>query len=226
MINQPSDERLIVFVRLPEKGRVKTRLARKIGDDDAAAFYGACVSDILATARKAGYPPLVCFHPPDAREDVAAWLGDDITCLPQAGADLGQRMFSALAQALSGCARAVLIGSDFPDIPSVLLKEAFEGLRTRDVVIGPAADGGYYLIGFRPATLIDAPFSGVEWGAPGVFDATIAALKRHGLGVHVLPVWRDIDVYDDLLAFRERNEGMPSGVLASLDFVRERLGKP
>jgi hypothetical protein len=220
-------DRLIVFIRLPEKGRVKTRLARKIGDEDALALYRACVSDILAAACKAGYPPHVFFYPPGARAAVAAWLGDAAAyCLPQEGADLGQRMLAAFRSAFSGCARAILIGSDCPDLTPALLREAFDGLASHDAVLGPSADGGYYLIGFCAQALTGAPFEGIEWGGPAVFDATMAALKKDGLSVHVLPTLRDIDVYEDLEAFWDRNKTLPPGALSTVDFLRGRLGRP
>lgn len=227
MRDRPSEEQLIVFVRLPEKGLVKTRLAGKIGDDAALALYRACVSDILAAARKAGYPPHVFFYPAEAGAAVAAWLGEGAASLaPQEGTDLGQRMLAALRVALSGCARAVLIGSDCPDLTPALLREAFEGLAAHDAVIGPSADGGYYLIGFCAGALTCAPFEGIEWGGPAVFDATMAALKKDGLSVHVLPAWRDIDIYEDLLAFWERNKALPPGALSTVDLLRGRLDRP
>jgi hypothetical protein len=221
------DERLIVFVRSPEKGHVKTRLAKRIGGEAATVLYRACVSDIMAATGKAGYPPHVFFYPPEAGAAIAAWLGDRAASLtPQEGTDLGHRMWAALRKTLTGCERAVLIGSDCPDLPTALLKEAFDGLAAHDAVIGPSTDGGYYIIGFRAGALAGAPFEGIAWGGPAVFDATMAALEKDGRSVHVLPAWRDIDVYEDLLAFLERNKALPPGALSTVDVLRERFGKP
>jgi rSAM/selenodomain-associated transferase 1 len=210
-------------VKLPVKGNVKTRLAETIGDAAALALYRCFVSDTLAAVRRTGYPTLVFFHPPDAQRAVTDWLGDDITFLPQEGADLGERMSAAFQKAFLRCPRAVLVGSDIPDLPPASLHEAFEVLKTRDAVIGPARDGGYYLIGFSSAGIVPAAFEGIEWGGPRVFEETLAILRKHGLNVHVLPTWDDIDDCHDLKALCDRQKGLPRGRLSTIDFLRDHF---
>lgn len=214
---------LIVFVKLPTPGQVKTRLAKTFGADTAAALYRCFVADTLAAARQSGYAPLLFFHPPESINAVAAWLGHSITFLPQHGNDLGERMSDALHKTLADHRRAVLIGSDCPDLPYTLLQEAFEALTTHQAVVGPAGDGGYYLIGFTPEGFTEAAFTGMEWGGPNVFEATMDALATSGTNVHVLPVWNDVDDYDDLRALYDRHRGLPHGMLATIDFLRDRL---
>ncbi|OPY68788.1 MAG: 2-phospho-L-lactate guanylyltransferase [Syntrophorhabdaceae bacterium PtaU1.Bin034] len=217
------ENRLIVFVRSPVKGEVKTRLAKTIGDEATLALYRCFVSDTLATIRLAGYPAVAFFYPPEAFEAVRDWLGNDITCVPQEGGDLGERMLAAFRKAFVGCSRAVLVGSDCPDLPPGLLHEAFNGLKTHDAVIGPAGDGGYYLIGFNSAGFLEAPFGGIEWGGPKVFEDTVAILRENGVDVRMLPPWNDIDEYDDLRALYDRQNSLPPGRLSTMDFLRNRL---
>jgi uncharacterized protein len=216
-------ERLIVFVRLPATGRVKTRLAKVVGPENAAALYRCFVADVLATVRRSGYPPLVFFDPPDDGARVKEWLGEEMTCLPQTGEELGKRMAEAFKVAFASCSRAVLLGSDCPDLPEALIAEAFRSLENHDAVIGPAVDGGYLLIGFVKAGFSEAAFEGIEWGGAQVFDTTLAILQQNHVNLHVLPAWNDIDDYADLKALFGRQKDAPPGRLATVDFLRGHL---
>jgi len=218
------EERLILFLRLPAKGLVKTRLAETIGDEAALDLYRCLVSDTLAAVRRAGRAPLVFFHPPGLGPAID-WLGGGVTCLPQEGGDLGMRMLAAFRKVFSlpACSRAVLIGSDLPDLPPAFIDEAFERLKSQDAVIGPAHDGGYYLIGFRRGAVLPAAFEGIEWGGRGVFEATMAVFRKEGVSVHVLPHWDDIDVYEDVKALYDRLRDLPPGRLSTIDYIRDRL---
>jgi hypothetical protein len=97
-----------------------------------------------------------------------------------------------------GSKRAVLVGSDIPDLPLEFMEEAFSSLKKKDAVIGPAYDGGYYLLGFKDKTFSPRVFEGMPWGTETVFDKTVQALKRLGQKVHTLPYQRDIDTAEDL----------------------------
>lgn len=217
-----TEERLIVFVKYPVPGNVKTRLANTVGADMAVALYRCFVSDTLSAARRSGYPTLLCFHPPDAHDALIAWLGTKLTAVPQKGNDLGERMLKAFQETLQESSRVVLVGSDCPDLPARLLHQAFESLKSHQAVVGPAEDGGYYLIGFS-SKFTDAPFKGIEWGGPKVFEATMAALRENGVNVYTLPVWKDVDEYDDLRALYARNKALPPGRLATVDFLRDHF---
>jgi uncharacterized protein len=218
-----TEDRLIVFVKLACPGNVKTRLAKKIGSDMAAALYRCSVSDTLAAVSRSGYPALVFFDPPDAHDAITDWLGCDMTFLPQKGKDLGERMLTAFREVLLNSSRVVLIGSDCPDLPPALLHEGFEALKTHQAVIGPAEDGGYYLIGFSSEGLTDEAFKGIEWGSSGVFEVTMSALGKTGVNVYVLPLWNDIDEYDDLKALYDRHRAFPPGELSTIDFLRDHF---
>ena len=133
-------------------------------------------------------------------------------------------MYAALCAASSDARRVVLIGSDCPGLPPEILHEAFAGLDAHDAVIGPASDGGYYLIGFTSAAILSAPFSGIRWGHPAVFRSTMDVLHEHGVDVHVLPPWNDVDDYGDLESFFVSRKDLPAGTLCTVDFLRTYFG--
>ncbi len=216
------DERLLVFARSPEKGRVKTRLARATGEEMAVELYRCFVGDTLALCRKAGYRPSIFFQPPEAREVMAGWLGSDFAYEPQEGDSLGDKMYHAFRRAFRTCRRAVLIGTDVPDLPPAVLREAFHDLWKHDAVIGPALDGGYYLIGLCRNSLSPVLFDGLPWGGAAVLDMTKRLLEERNLTFTLLPRWRDIDRYDDLRSLFERLKGLPPGALLTIDYLRAR----
>jgi glycosyltransferase A (GT-A) superfamily protein (DUF2064 family) len=104
-----------------------------------------------------------------------------------------------------GFASGVLIGSDVPDIPSTMVQEAFESLKNNDVVIGPAADGGYYLVGFNQDSFLPRVFDGIPWSANTVYQETMRILQAASLRVHHLPLWRDVDALGDLRSLFDRS---------------------
>jgi rSAM/selenodomain-associated transferase 1 len=220
-IGMDDDERLLIFAKFPEKGMVKTRLGRVTGEETAVELYRCFVRDAISLSRKAGYAPSIFFHPPEAREAMTEWLGRGLAYEPQEGDSLGERMYAAFRRVFRNCRRAVLIGADTPDLPPALVEEAFHSLKTRDAVIGPARDGGYYLIGLSSDSLLPDLFQGLPWGSALIFDLTRRIFEEHGLTLHLLPRWGDIDEYDDLAAFFDRWKGLPQGVLATIDHLRD-----
>ena len=198
---------MLLFVRAPRQGRVKTRLAARLGADRTLALYRCFVEDILITLNCGSYPISVYYTPEDQGDRVQAWLGRYAHCRPQTGKDLGQRMQTAFAQTFNEPVKhAVLIGSDFPDLGIKIIHEAFGALQQNDVVIGPATDGGYYLIGFQKHALKGDIFKGIVWGSSQVFEQTLAQIEHADLTYYTLPTWQDIDTYEDLMAFYVRNE--------------------
>jgi uncharacterized protein len=212
---------LLMFVKAPEKGVVKTRLAKVLGEDIALELYEQFVRDVLTVARRGSYERRICFHPEDAAEQIINWLGRDSKYLPQKGTNLGERMKNAFEAAfLEGFQGVALIGSDSPDLPPSIIDEALSQLPAYDAVIGPAYDGGYYLLGFNSETILPDVFEGMEWGTSQVFDRTMQIFAAHRLKVYVLPRWRDIDTYEDVAAFMREHEPTPAGRLLTLDFLR------
>jgi len=185
---------------------VKSRLAVVLGQDAALELYRNFVLDILALIGKSGVRCRICYHPPGSGETVKNWLGGHLQYTPQEGNDIGERMERAFRRAFSeGASRAVLIGSDIPDLPPDLLLDAFGRLDRTGAVIGPAKDGGYYLIGFRNDAFFPGIFRGMEWSTDTVFSKTLQILEHEQREVSVLPTWQDVDTIDDLKDLMSRN---------------------
>ena len=200
---------IVIFVRYPEKGAVKSRLAPVLDEGLIVSLYESFVIDLLATLEKSGHPFRIAFTPADREEDIFRRFGRR-DGFPQAGADLGERMKNAFQRCFAdGFSSVVIIGSDIPDLPPEIFAEAFAALESRDAVIGPAADGGYYLIGFRKETFVPEVFEGIAWSTGTVFAETVARLTRAGVGVHRLPLRRDVDTPEDLRDLVRRHRNTP-----------------
>jgi len=213
---------ILLFIRTPEKGRVKSRLATDLGDEMAVVIYKSFILDILAMLRNGPYPFTLCVHPPDSREALVDWFGPALTCVPQEGNDLGEKMKNAFVRSFSGqTERAVLIGSDIPDLPMAIIDEAFVALDTCDAVIGPTSDGGYYLVGFRRDSFLPGVFEGIPWGTESVYEKTLGLFHGAGYRVHVLPEWHDIDTAGDLKSLFARNEHSAFRESRTMSFIRE-----
>ena len=193
------DRCLLFFIKNPEKGKVKTRLASAIGDKKAVKLYKRFLLEMLFTLNRGTFLFYLCYSPESPLSDLRDWLGDQYLYMPQSGENLGERMKNGFAEAISmNFRRVVLIGSDIPDLPLAFIEEAFTSLREKDVVIGPSFDGGYYLIGFKNKTFSARVFEGIHWSTESVFEKTLKVLKQEGLTVHTLQPLRDIDTVEDL----------------------------
>ncbi len=179
---------------------VKTRLSPPLSEEDAALLYSCMLADTLTTARRVERGSTVLFF--QAEQGAAAYflsLAPDMESYPQMGADLGERLNSAFRDRFEcGCTEVVIIGSDSPDLPPEYISRAFDLLADElvDLVLGPAEDGGYYLMGLK--TIRDGLFSGIPWSSGDVFAATVNRAKDAGLRMSFLPVWHDIDSAADL----------------------------
>jgi uncharacterized protein len=194
----PADA-VLIFARAPELGRVKTRLAAEIGGPAALRVYRRLAEHAAAEARALEPRVSVRIHftPADAGDAVRAWLGDGPRYLPQADDDLGGRMRAAFAEAFAaGFRRVVIIGSDLPDVSAGLLREAFARLDSAPVVLGPARDGGYYLLGMRE--MVGAVFDGVPWSTGEVLARTMEILRDAAIEPAMLPMLADVDEASDL----------------------------
>ncbi len=210
-----------MFVRSPQKGTVKTRLAAVFDEGTVLGLYRCFGSDLLDMLRHTTFGLRIFFYPADAGTEVADWLGRGCVYVAQEGKDLGQRLENAfLAAFADGFHRVVIIGSDIPDLPAEIVEEAISSLASSDAVIGPAIDGGYYLIGFNAGRLLREAFAGVDWGTSTVFERTMDVLSKHGFSVHLLPRWSDIDTCEDLAAFMRKHELTAEGRLLTLDYLR------
>ncbi len=192
-------DELIVFAKWPEPGRVKTRLAADVGAERAAQIYRRLVEATLAEAR-AGWRDgriSIAFAPDDRAGEFAAWLGKDLRYRPQGEGDLGERLARATAAAFDdGAATVTVIGSDCPMLSARLLTAAHTALEDGNWVLGPAQDGGYYLIGLpRKAPEL---FANVPWSTSEVFATTRTRLEEREWPFALLPVLADVDTARDL----------------------------
>lgn len=205
------DARLLVFAKAPVPGRVKTRLAGRLGARGAAALYRRLLRGTLAMTRTARLCPVELWCAPDARHGFFAACRREygVRLRRQCTGDLGQRMNHALNRALEESDRVVLIGGDCASVGALELRAAFDHLADeRDAVLGPAADGGYVLVGLRrpcPAML-----RGIAWSNPTVLEATRRRLRRAGLDWAELPVGWDVDTPADLRRLRRLQKPSPS----------------
>ena len=157
-----SDSCVLLFVKLPVKGRVKTRLAADIGPEAALRLYESFVLDTLGMLEGLKQPVRICFDPAGTEAQCKRWLGKHYSYVAQVGRDLGQRMKNAFIHSFDeGFEKVVLIGSDIPDLPGSFLHEALEALESSEAVIGPSNDGGYYLIGFSQEAFLPVAFDGI-----------------------------------------------------------------
>jgi uncharacterized protein len=189
---------VLVFVRAPRRGEVKTRLAAGIGADAALAVYRRLAERAVAAARGVEGAEVRIHHTPaEAADEVRAWLGEGPRYLPQREGDLGERMEAAFAEAFAaGARRVVIVGSDLPALSPALLRRAFAALDASGAVLGPARDGGYYLLGLaRP---LPSLFEGIAWSTPAVLPATLERLRAAGVAPVLLEELADVDEPSDL----------------------------
>ena len=188
---------LAIFAKHWQPGQVKTRLARSVGADAAARLHQAFLRTLLARLRDCGQRRTVVYTPSDRGEDFADLAGVDWSIAPQADGDLGVRMRRYFETAMAqGASRVVLLGADSPTVPREHVDRAFEALATKEVVLGPSADGGYYLVGASRA--VPPIFDEVAWGGPRVWRQTVHKLTAAGLGFEAMPEWYDVDTEADL----------------------------
>jgi rSAM/selenodomain-associated transferase 1 len=214
---------IIVFIKSPGAAGVKSRLAESIGEERARALYRCFVEDLLDTLAHQDARLRVYFQPRDAKEDITRWLGDRFDLFPQRGEDLGEKMRQAFEETFEqGYQSAVLVGSDVPDLPGDVLGEGFGALAYHDAVLGPSMDGGYYLAGFRDETFRPEIFEGVPWSTNVVFQKTLEVFIALGDAVHILPLWRDIDVIEDLKALMHRHGEGPFRQSRTMRYLLEQ----
>ena len=207
----PPPKRLLVFARLPERGAVKTRLAAEIGDDRALTVYSAMLRDALVAIGESN----------DDTEVEVMWApteaagGDALTkafgarsLAMQTGDTLGDRLSMAFSERFffHRTDRIIAVGVDDPTIPRPLIDTAFELLESSDWVVGPARDGGYYLIGCRGPAFDNDAFQDIAWGTPSVFSSTVKKIRASERNVAILPMRSDIDTAADLQAAEWRPE--------------------
>jgi len=217
-----SGRRLIVFTRYPEPGKTKTRLIPVLGPEGAAELHRRMTEHTLRRVRqfRASHPvSLRIRYDGGSEEGLRQWLGADLGPVPQGEGDLGRRMHFAFAESFEqGMKQVVLVGTDIPGIRPAHLESAFAALKHKDVVIGPARDGGYYLIGLsgRAPDLFDR----IPWGTGDVLQRTLDFAAASGRSVALIAPLDDVDRPEDIPVWEQevRDEGL-SGEPETLSII-------
>lgn len=190
-----TDRLLMIFVKNPELGKVKTRLASTIGDARALDIYRSLLVHTRGISATVKAKKMVFYHGHIAENDI--WTHEDFEKCLQYGKGLGDKMLNAFDFAFkSGYKKVVIIGSDCPEINTEIINHAFKILESKDAVVGPASDGGYYLLGMT--TLHRSLFYNKRWSEEDVLLDTVINLKEERLQYELLDTLSDIDVASDL----------------------------
>ena len=224
---------LLLFTKPAREGRVKTRLIGDLTPAQAAALHTAFLEDLLDRLREG------------LREDIElrlAWALDPEEAVPsgplpgvrQEGRDLGERLYRALSGAAAEAGAVMALGSDHPTLPLERVHQAFERVESgADVVLGPAEDGGYYLIALRAGAVAPRLFAEIAWSTDRVLAATLERCRELGLAVELLPEASDVDTPEDLrrLAARMAGDGdlgcpRTHALLASLGYLQSEIQNP
>jgi rSAM/selenodomain-associated transferase 1 len=215
-----------VMAKVPGVTVVKSRLYTVLSPEQATALYRCFLLDRLdGLATVSDVERVVAFTPPERGDEMTALVPPGFRCVPQRGRDLGERLARLLDGLLKeGYAGAIAIDSDSPTLPMAYVVAAADILRRAmaDVVIGPAEDGGYYLIG------VGAPqprlFEEMAWSTSSVLPTTLARVKELGLRSHLLPPWFDVDTEDDLARLRDEMKVDGGGPPRTFAFLRALYG--
>jgi rSAM/selenodomain-associated transferase 1 len=213
-----------IFARWPLPGSAKTRLAAAIGADGAARVARAFLRDTLDRFAAMPVRRVVAFTPDDVAGEIATLTAGRYVLRPQGDGDLGARMHRFLATEVdAGADAVVLLGTDSPTLPVAFVIRAFAELEAADLVLGPAADGGYYLLGC--GRRVPPIFDGVTWGCSRVLAETAARVPQ-GWSLRLLPPWYDVDTPDAWEMLRGhvtavRRAGADPGIPATEEVLRE-----
>lgn len=197
--------RVLLFGKVPRPGRAKTRLAPALGAEGAARLYRAFLADTVALARGSGADVELWLSGPAEEVGAGADNLPDVRLRRQPDGDLGDRLVHAFGDAFeAGTGRAVALGTDHPTLPPERIDEAFGSVGEADVGLGPATDGGYYLLALRRAAWPRARelFRAVPWSSSRVAEVTRRRAREAGLSLRSLPTWYDVDEPDQLERLR------------------------
>jgi rSAM/selenodomain-associated transferase 1 len=197
----PAGRTLGLFAKEPVPGRVKTRLVAGSSPEWAAAVARAFLEDLVERLSQVAARRVLAFAPPEGEPFFSALVQGRFSLTPQADGDLGRRMAAFFAEQFrSGAGAVVLVGADSPTLPTAFVEQAFTELEHADVVLGPATDGGYYLVGC--AGRLPPIFDGPAWGSRRVLAETIDRLADPSWRLALLPPWYDIDTIEDWWVLR------------------------
>lgn len=190
---------LIIFLRYPRNGEVKTRLAKTTSPELATDIYKIFSENLINIIKRIPNINRFTFYSKESdKEVIMEWLGSKLLFSQQQGDDLGNKMKNAFEKVFSiGTQKVIIVGTDIPDLSKEIIVDAYGALDNHDVVIGPSNDGGYYLIGMK--NFYSGIFEEIEYSTPTVLKVTLEKVKQLKLTYHLLPTLRDIDNKEDLL---------------------------
>ena len=188
---------LILFAMIPTAGKTKVRLMPFLSPEECTVLYSCFAKDIYEKARESGADVYVFYTPRDKAAVLRTLLGEDAVLLPQHGENLGQKMKNAIGAVLRlGYSKVVLMGTDIPHIHTDTIQNAFNSLESRDIVIHPALDGGYYLIGMKQE--YESVWDIRRYGTNTVMYDTLQHMKEENLSIAVGQMYYDVDRKEDL----------------------------
>lgn len=212
---QNPDTALLIFAKAPVVGRVKTRMQPPLSNEESLILHKALLRLTLAKVRTLNSSDIaqvlyLTGNLADAqRHRLNLALAPEFQVETQVGRDLGERLVNALQKKFDeGFKKVIFIGTDTPLLSAKEIRDAADELSHCDVVIGPAADGGYYLIGFSAS--IPAILEGIDWGSPRVYRQTVDLMRLHGVRWKPLVVESDLDTFENLKELRQIMKDSPS----------------
>lgn len=189
---------LIIFIKNPIPGQVKTRIANEAGDKKALEIYHQLLDHTRRVASSLQDTMLYLYYSDFISRD--NWPEDLFTKRLQKGNDLGERMYHAFEEVLKDHDHALLIGSDIIQLTPEILREGFSAMQNHDAVIGPSVDGGYYLLGLK--NVLTDYFKGIQWSGESVYRDTLSRLTSHDIAFYILPLLSDVDYLKDWEKFK------------------------
>lgn len=196
---------LIIFTRVPVPGATKTRLEKKLTEEECAEIHRAMLLDLRPLCHAKEWDTFVYFTPEGGKEVMKELLPGACSYEPQPEVEFGARMSGCIGQVLKrGYDACALVGTDIPELDGAIIRQAFDALMKKDMVIGATVDEGYYLVGMK--SLHKEVFENQVYGTGSVFDDTVEKIKKCGCTYETLPVLRDIDEPEDIFAYWEMYE--------------------
>jgi uncharacterized protein len=222
--------KIIFLTKFPEPGKVKSRLSKEIGAFQAAEIYKNVLLDNWQNAKETAHKISIEYSPPESLFGFQELFGENTEFHPQTGNDIGWRMANAFERYFQQQFDAVvLIGGDTPELSVDLFNRVFNSLIDHDIVLGPAYDGGYYLIGFKKVSFNPKYFQNIDWSTDQVFNQTIEIIRNSVNKLYLLEKRIDLDTFDDVkeyLGSTKRKSGIAQKIqeiLGSEDFYEDKV---
>lgn len=211
---------IIIMVKVPIAGAVKTRLQPFLSAEQCATLAACFLRDTISKVKHLKNQLIIAYSPIEKRDVLLEILEDEQTLIEQKGKHLGERIIHAFEFAFSqNSDSVVVVGTDSPTLPSEFITQAFENLTESDAVLGATIDGGFYLIGLRK--LKREIFESVEWSSPQTFEQTTRNIENINLKLSLLPVWYDVDTPVDLKRLKDELAKNPKLAPKTFEFLRE-----